>query len=249
MVFGLSGTELFGVGALLGGAVILLVSTRYVWRASAVLRADVVESLTGVSPGSLVRLTGTAASSDADPLEAPFSGRESVVLRYAIEERRLSPYLLPWFVTIHERAGSVPFRLQTSSSTIDVDEPTRAVTLSKDRVATVAPGSQPPDRIGRFERRVDAVPATTVWHARSFGFGLVAGALSLGTRRYTEERATPGDEVTVVGRTTDDGSVDPLVVSDRSPATTLRRMASTSLVGLAIGAFVTALGAVLLFVG
>lgn len=249
MVFGLSGTELFGIGALLGGAVILLVSMRYVWRASAVLRADVADSLTGVSPGSLVRLTGTAASSDADPMEAPFTGRESVVLRYAVEERRLSPYLLPWFVTIHERAGSVSFRLQTSSSTIDVGEPTRVVTLSKERVATVAPGAQPPDRIARFERRVDAVPATTVWHARPFGLGVVAGALSLGTRRYTEERAMPGDEVTVVGRTTDDGSVDPLVVSDRSPATTLRRMASTSLVGLAIGAFVAVLGAVLLFVG
>jgi len=245
MVLGLSGTDLFGVAMLLAGAVVLLVSARYVWRASAVVRASTVDSLSGVGSGSLVRLSGTAEPGDDDTLTAPFTGDESLVLRYAVEERRLSPYLLPWFVTIHERAGSVPFRLRTPQSVVDVIEPTRTVTLRADRVATVAPDETPPERIERFERRTDALPSTTLWHARPIGVGAVLDALSLGTRRYVEARASPGEDVTVVGRVTDDG-VDPLVVSDRSPAGTLRRMAGTSLVGLAIGAFVVALGLLLL---
>jgi hypothetical protein len=111
---------------------------------------------------------------------------------------------------------------------------------------TVAPDGTPPERIERFQRRTDAIPLTTVWHARPFGVGPLLEALSLGTRRYVEARAAPGEDVTVVGRVTEAGGVDPLVVSDRSPAGTLRRMAGTSLVGLAIGAFVVALALVLL---
>ena len=244
MVLGLSGSQLFGVAMLLGGAVVLLASARYVWRASAVVRAATVDSLAGVASGSLVRLSGTAEPGDDDTLTAPFSGSHSLVLRYAVEERRLSPYLLPWFVTIHERAGSVPFRLRTAASVVDVTEPTRTVTLRENCVATVTP-DETPERVERFERRTDALPSRTYWHARPFVVGAVLDALSLGTRRYVEARSTPGEDVTVVGRVTD-GGVDPLVVSDRSPAGTLRRMAGTSLVGLAIGAFVVALGLVLL---
>ena len=246
MVLGLSGTDLFGVGMLAVGIVVLLASARYVWRASAVSRAAAVSTLDRVDPRSLVRISGTAESGDADTLTAPFSGRDSLVLRYAVEERRLSPYLLPWFVTVHERAGSVPFRLRTPAAVVDVIEPARTVTLETDRVAAVGVGEAPPARIGRFEHHTDALPSTTIWHARPFGLGAIMGALSLGARRYTEARALPGDDVTVVGRVTDAGGVDPLVVSDRSPTATLRRMAGTSLIGLAIGAFAAVLGAVML---
>lgn len=246
MVLGLSGTDLFGVGMLAVGIVVLLASARYVWRASAVIRAAAVSTLGRVDPGSLVRLSGTAESGDAGTLAAPFSGRDSLVLRYAVEERRLSPYLLPWFVTIHERAGSVPFRLRTPAAVVDVTEPTRTVTLETDRVAAVGADEAQPERIGRFERHTDALPSATGWHARPFALGTVMDALSLGTRRYTEARALPGDDVTVVGRVTDAGGVDPLVVSDRSPTATLRRIAGTSLIGLAIGAFAVVLGAVML---
>ncbi|WP_435117532.1 hypothetical protein [Halolamina sp. C58] len=246
MVLGLSGSDLFAVAMLLAGAVVLLASARYVWRASAVVRADAADSLAGIDSGSLVRLSGTAEpGADEELLTAPFSGTDSLALRYAVEERRLSPYLLPWFVTIHERAGSVPFRLRTPAAVVDVTEPTRTVTLDTERVATVRPDETPPERVERFEQRTDALPSTTFWHARPPGLGPVVNALSLGTRRYTEQRASPGDEVTVVGRVSE-GGVDPLVVSDRSPAGTLRRMAGISLVGLAIGAFVVALGLVLL---
>jgi hypothetical protein len=250
MVLGLSGTDLFGAAMLACGAIVLLVSGRYVWRASAVVRADAVGSLAALEHGSLVRLSGTAESADADTLDAPFTGRESLVLRYAVEERRLSPFpVLPWFVTVHERSGSVPFRLRTPESVVDVREPARTVTLAKNRVATVEPDEEPPERIDRFERRTDALPSSTRWRDPPSLLRPPARWLSLGTRRYTEERASPGDDVTVVGRVTEAGGVDPLVVSDRSPTGTLRRMASTSLVGLLIGAFVVALGVGLLFLG
>ncbi|WP_199725527.1 hypothetical protein [Haloarcula sp. Atlit-7R] len=61
-----------------------------------------------------------------------------------------------------------------------------------------------------------------------------------------EQRAMPGDEVTVVGHITETGNgVNPLVVSDRPPGQTSLRMGKTSLVGLCIGVFVVALGLVL----
>lgn len=237
-------SDLFGAAILVVGTVVLLVSLRYVWRAVAVYRATPTDSLARAPPGSLVRLDGTAEASDEGTLTAPFSARESLALRYAVEERRLGLYLLPWFVTIHERAGSVPFRLRTPEGVVDVVEPTRTVTLGQEVIATVAPGETLPERVAGFETRTDAVP-TTLWHARPFGVGAVASALSLGTRRYSEQRATPGDDVTVVGRVTAAG-VDPLVVSDRSPVGTVRRMASTSLAGLAVGAVALSLGVLLL---
>jgi len=83
----------------------------------------------------------------------------------------------------------------------------------------------------------------------------LASALSLGTRRYSEQRLHPGDDVTVVGRVVGDadgdgdaGGVDPIVVSDRPRAETLYRMAKTSLAGLLIGLVGVALGGFLLAV-
>ncbi|NHX35308.1 MULTISPECIES: hypothetical protein [Halolamina] len=247
MVLGLSGSDLFGAALVAVGAVVLLFSARYVRRAIGVVRARSVATLDGTPAGTLVRVAGTAREAEAGTLTAPFSGRESLVLRYAVEERRLSPYLLPWFVTIHERAGSNAFSLRTAEGVVDVTRPTRTVTLARDTVATVAAGETPPDSVARFEQRTGALPATTRWRDPPTGLRTIAKHLSLGTRRYTEERATPGDDVTVVGRVTD-GGLDPVVVSDRPRTETLRRMAGTSLIGLAIGAFAVALGCVLLVI-
>lgn len=246
MVLGLSGSQLFGAAMVAAGAAVLLVSARYVWHALDVFRARSVSSLTGTDPGTLVRVAGTAQETDEGTMTAPFTGRESIALRYAVEERRLSPYFLPWFVTIHEQAGSNPFRLRTAAGVVDVAEPTRTVTLARDVVATVTPGETPPERIERFERTSTRLPGTTIWRDPPAPLRPLADLLSLGTRRYSEERATPGDSVTAVGRVTESGGLDPVVVSDRPRAATLRRMASTSLVGVAVGAFAVALGVVLL---
>lgn len=249
MVFGLGGSQLFGVVLALLGTVVLAFSGRYVWRATSIYRAASISSLEETAPGSLVRVSGTAEQGPADLLSAPFSGDECLVLRYAIEERRLSPYVLPWFVTIHELAGSDAFQVRTAKASISIVEPARTVTLARHVVATVSPGDKPPERIARIERTTDAVPRTTVWRSPPSILQPVTSRLSLGARRYTEQRAKPGDEVTVVGRVTEtsDG-VDPLVVSDCPPSQTLLRMAKTSLVGLSIGLFVAILGLTLVLI-
>lgn len=249
MVFGLGGSELFGVVLALLGTVVLAFSGRYVWRATSIYRAESVSSLEKTAPGSLVRVTGTAEQGPTDLLSAPFSGDDCLVLRYAIEERRLSPYVLPWFVTIHELAGSNAFSLRTPTTSIRIVEPARTVTLTRHVVATLPPGDTPPERIARFDRSADAVPGTTVWRSPPSILQPITSRLSLGARRYTEQRAMPGDEVTVVGRVTETGDgIDPLVVSDRPPSKTIFRMAKTSLIGLSIGLFVVILGLTLFLI-
>jgi hypothetical protein len=149
-------------------------------------------------------------------------------------------------VTIHELAGSDAFRVHTPEAAVDIVEPARTVTLERDVVATVPPGDEPPERIVRFERTTDAVPVTTPWRSPPSILRPIMARFSLGARRYTEQRAMPGDDVTVVGHITETGDgIDPLVVSDRPPDQTLFRMGKTSLVGLCIGVFVVALGLVL----
>ncbi|GGL44279.1 hypothetical protein GCM10009037_29580 [Halarchaeum grantii] len=246
MVLGFSGSQLFGVGLAVIGMVVLAFSGRYVWRATGIYRAAAVSTLGETTPGTLVRISGTAQQGEADLLSAPFSGRDCLALRYAVEERRLSPVLLPWFVTIHELAGSDTFRLRTSEADIDIVEPAHTVTLERNIVATVPPSDDPPERIERFERGAAAVPVTTYWREPPSLLQPITRLLSIGTRRYSEQRATPGDDLTVVGRVTErrDG-VNPLVVSDRPPRQTFLRMTKTSLVGLCIGVFVVVLGLVL----
>lgn len=231
------------------GGVVLAVSARYVWRASAVLRARSVPSLQTVPDGTLVRVTGTAQQGGEPLLTAPFSGRGCLVIRYSVEERRLSPVLLPWFVTIHEVAGADDFRVRTPETTLDVVEPAHTVVLDDHEVATVDPGSSPPDAIARFEQRVDAIPASTIWRDPPAPLRPLASLFSLGERRYVEQRALPGDEVTVVGWATDGSTgIDPLVIADGPPGRTFRRMARTSFFGLAIGAFALLLGVAIVLV-
>ena len=205
--------QLFAALLAIGGVVILAFSGRYVRRATSIYRADPVSTLEGSSRGVLVRVSGMTGDGNADLLNAPFSGTGCLALRYAIEERRPSPSLLPWFVTIHELAGSDAFRVRTPEATVDVTEPARTVTLEQRVVATVPPGDEPPERIARFERTTGAVPVTTHWRSPPPILRPITTRLSLGTRWYTEQRATPGDDVTVVGRITEtDNGVDPLVV-------------------------------------
>lgn len=235
--------SLFGVGMLVLGGVVLAFSARYVWRASAIYRARAVASLDGVPAGTLVRVSGTAQQGAASLLPAPFSGRGCLALRYGVEERRLSPMLLPWFVAIHERAGADAFRVRTNESTVDVVEPVHTVVLDRTTVATVDPRTEPPDRIAQYEARTDAIPDSTRWRDPPRVLRPLFSRLSLGTRRYVEQRAVPGAEVTVAGRVTEDGSgIDPRIVADASPWRTVGRMAKTSVVGVAIGAFGVLLG-------
>ena len=244
LLFGLSAIQLFGLALGVSGLFALLVSARYVWRATAVLRANDVDSIDGLDQGTLVRVSGTVQSI-GDPIAAPFSGSDCVALRYSVEERRLSPFFLPWFVTIHERTAARPFTLRTPVSSVAIAQAPRTVTLERTVVATVPSDTNPPERIARFHRSVSAAPGWTIWRDVPEFFAGLSGVLSLGTRRYLEQRAGEGNAVTVVGRVSADG-VNPIVVSDRSPTDTLVRMAKTSLAGLLIG--VGTLGLALLLV-
>lgn len=243
-----SGPDLFGIAMVAIGVVIVAVTGRYVWRSTGIYRATAVDGLANATAGDLVRFTGTVQESAGEHLTAPFSGQPCLAIRYAVEERRLSPYGLPWFVTIHETAGSVPFRVRTAAATVDVTAAARSVTLEREVVATVGPDETPPERIDRFEREAEGFPRTTVWTRPPGVLRPIARALSLGTREYREQRAEIGETVTVVGRVTDEEGVEPLVVSDRPPLATAIRMAKTAAVGLAIGLGVTAFGVVLVAV-
>ena len=245
----LSLAQLFGVVFVAVGGLTVAVTGRYVWRATGVWRADAVDSLAGVAPGTLVCVSGSIQQGSGDTLTAPFSGTDCRVLRYQIEEHHLSPAVLPWYVTLHETARSVPFGLRTPATEIDVLAATRTVTLERRVVATVPMDEGSPDRIERFERGNDAV-STTRWRSPPAFVRPLARALSLGTRRYTEERAGSGDAVTVVGRVTDDGdAIDPTVVSDRQPRGIALRMVKPVLVGLASGVSGIAFGLLFFFAG
>ncbi|WP_251343607.1 hypothetical protein [Haloplanus halophilus] len=238
---------LFGIGMLAVGLAVTLVSLRYVWRSSALVRADAVSRVDGVAEGSLVRLSGTVDAA-GDTLDAPFSGVDCVALRPSVEERRIGAFLLPTYVTIHDPARSRPFAVRTAHATVPVDAPLRTVALDSTVVATVGPGESPPERIGRYERETEGLPRETPYRPPPSILAPVANALSIGARRYAERRASPGDAVTVVGRVAD-GRIDPLVVADGPPIRTLLRLSKTSLAGLLVGAAGIALGAGLLLAG
>lgn len=244
----LSGTQLLGLGFAALGFVIVAVTARYVWRATGIWRGTEIQSLADASPGSLVRFGGTVQRGSDEFLRAPFSGTECQVLRYEIEERHLSPLLLPWDVTLHETAGSVPFRVRTAADVIDLLGPTRSVVLEKRLVETVSVGETPPARIRRFEREHDQRAAASRWRNLPSVLRPIASAFSLGTRQYVEQWAGTGDEVTVVGRVTERGdAVDPVLVSDRGPLATVRGMAGPALVGFVVGVGTIVFGAALLF--
>jgi hypothetical protein len=245
---GLTIAELFGGAMLLVGGFVLVVSARYIWRATAVIRATERTELNTSDAGTLTRISGDVTQNNGESLVAPFSGTDCVALRYQIEERRLSVlYLFPWYVTVHEATGAVAFDVQTEAGTIPVVEPARTVALSTEVVATTGSSTEPPDRIHQFEQESDNVPLSTVWRDPPSVVRPLFSVLSIGTRRYSEQRAAVGDELTVVGQVTDGGSgIDPLVVSDRSPVGTVFRMAKTSLGGLLIGVVGLLLGVFLL---
>jgi len=51
MIFGLSGSQLFGVGLAVIGMVVLAFSGRYVWRTTGIYRAEAVSTLGETAPG------------------------------------------------------------------------------------------------------------------------------------------------------------------------------------------------------
>ena len=113
---------LFGAAMALGGALMLGLGIRHVWRASKVLRAPGPDEA-DAADASIVRLRGTVAEHGEELVEAPFSGTEVVVERHVVEERQLNPSVpvLPWDVVLEEGTASAPFDLRTAETTATVD--------------------------------------------------------------------------------------------------------------------------------
>ena len=248
-----SGPGLFGAAMLVLGAVVALVSLWYAWHATRAVRAPSLASVETASAGDRVTVEGTARPGPDEPLASPFRDRECLAVQATVEERRLValPVPLPTWVQLARTSVAQPFRVRTPTVDCPVVAPTSSLVLSAETVAEVAPDETPDGAARAFERRHD-VPPRTFWHGRPPVVGAVAGALSLGHRRYGEGTLESGAEVVVAGRLVEiegEGDnllgVDPDLVSTRSPAATLARVARTSLVGLAAGALAILLGAFL----
>ncbi|GAB3685579.1 hypothetical protein GCM10028857_16310 [Salinarchaeum chitinilyticum] len=250
-------TTLFGAGLAFVGALMALLGFRHVWRASSVLRAPHADE-PEAADAAMVRYDGTVAGAGgADPVEAPFSGTESVVVRHVVEERQINPgvWILRWDVVIEEGVESVPFELDTADATVTVDGAIGTAILGREQIASVDAGESPPDRIRAFLADSGLRETPLVFGSLPGPFEGIGRWLGLGRRTYSEERLATGDSVTVVGHpigsgTGDGGSetVDPLIVSERSPWGTFRSMATTGLVALVMGVAVLAIGLVVLLV-
>jgi hypothetical protein len=246
-----SGPALFGVAMLALGAVVALVSLWYAWHATQALRAPSLGSVETVSAGDRVTVEGRAHPGPDDPLASPLRDRACLAVQATVEERRLVvlPVPLPTWVQLARTSVAQPFRVRTPTSDCPVVAPTSSLVCSAESVTEVAPGETVDGAAGAFERRHD-VPPRTVWHGRPPVVGAVAGALSLGRRRYREGTLESGGDVLVAGRlveTEGEGGIgiDPDLVSTRSRAATLARVARTSLVGLAAGGLAMLVGALL----
>lgn len=245
-----SGPALFGAAILVLGVVVALASLWYAWHATRALRAPSLASLETASAGDRVTVEGTAHSGPDAPLVSPFRDRECLAVQATVEERRLGlPVPLPTWVQLARTSVAQPFRVRTPTTDCPVVAPTSSLVCSTETVTEVAPGETPDGAVEAFERQHD-VPSRTFWHGRPPVVGAVARALSLGHRRYREGTLEPGADVLVAGRlveTEADGGlgIDPDLVSTRSPAATLARVARTSLVGLAAGALGVLVGAFL----
>jgi hypothetical protein len=248
----------FAIALLAAGALIALLGLRHVWRAGSVLRAPSAGD-PDAADAPLVRYDGTVVdlAGDDDPLEAPFSGVPSVLVRHVVEERQLNPGvpILHWDVVIEEGVQRVPFEVRTPNATATVDGPVQSAILGQETVTTVSAEESPPERIAAFTERVGL-------RERPFLFGSLPGPLSwlgnllgLGRRTYSEERLEVGDDVTVIGHPVGNREesrsdvIDPLVVSDRSPRRTFLSMAKTGVVAVLLGAGVLVIGLVVLLLG
>lgn len=241
---------IFGAALAVAGALIAFLGLRHAWRASRIARAPRAGT-SDADDAAIVRYEGTVVGpGEGEPAEAPFSGTDSVVVRYAVEERQLNPGVpfLRWAVTIEEGTASVPFELRTPAAVVDVDGAIGSALLGSETVATVRAGDALPERIAAFHDAVGLDREPLAFGRLPRPLEALGRRLGLGRRTYSEARLEAGEEALVAGRRVDAGTVDPLVVSDRSARGTFLSMATTGLVAVAIGLAVLAFGLVVALV-
>lgn len=237
---------LFGIVMLGVGLLVALVSLRYVWRTIRLVRAPSASSLEVVDAGDVVRFEGTAVASAGEGVVGPFSGRETIALRAAVEERRPSVVIYPWDVTLWEAERGKAHGVRTPEGEVSVGPAVRTVVVGTDHVTSVDVDSAPPEHIEDFVSNTEGISRWTFWSDPPGFLRPLWRVVSLGRRRYLEQALEDGDEVTVVGRAKAEGGLDPIVLSDRGFRATLWRMARTSFAGLAIGFVGLSFGTVVL---
>lgn len=234
----------FGGGLLLLAAVALAFSLRHATRGARLAAADPYTSAS--EPGDFVRASGAVVTTD-ERLRAPFTGRNCVAVRFDVEERRVGSYYLPSWERIGGGTANTGFEVRADGRRITVGDDPSTVSLGRSASVTVPRDEDPPAEIREYLGAADGVATDAVNPPKP-----LAGPFSFGDRRYRERRLDPGDHVTVFGRiagaTDPDRRLDPVVVSDASPAETAFRIARQSTAGLAIGAVSGLVGLTVLLV-
>lgn len=201
-----------------------------------------------------VEVQGTAVG-DGRAVVAPFSGRECLACRYAVDEYRSAGKHSHW-ETLTEGAGGVPFLVDDGTGTVPVD-PAGADLRLEAHTTRVDAGDEPPERIAEYVQQTDPVdPNDQTWDL---------GVLELhvgNDQRFLERRLDPGEDVYVYGSVArpaeapawgsdrvdaEIGGGNPFVVSDTSERKTAWRIARRPLaVAVAGAAILFVLGLIVL---
>lgn len=176
---------------------------------------DVFDLTTGTT--GPVRLSGTARRAER-ALEAPFTGRPCLAVRYEVEERREGQNGSHW-EEIHSGTGAVPFLLEDDTGSVLVEPDRYRLGLDRSERIAVDGGERAPQQIREFVDRTDAVDS----EAKTLDLRVIE--VDVGDdRRYVEYRLEPGERVTVVGaatsrtgRTVRSGSVNGAVTAGSNP--------------------------------
>ncbi|XVH30441.1 hypothetical protein ACNS7O_08515 [Haloferacaceae archaeon DSL9] len=231
---------LFAVGLAACGIACLVYSVRNIGSAVGVARATPTDALSIAAGDSRVCVVGAVAPLE-DPVPAPFSDDDCVLVDYAVEEFRSQGKTSGW-EQIDEGSAGVPFTVDAGGAAVRVDPSTATFALGDPDRLVVDGGTEPPARIERFIELNDDIDCQ-------------AGRLSLGIidlatgndRRYTQRCVRAGDEISVVGDATEYPAAgvgqakirlrggSPFVISDATPNRTALRLAGAAIPALVLG--------------
>jgi hypothetical protein len=142
--------------------------------------------------GGRIELEGTARPA-AGTIQGAFTGEESLLCEYAVEEYRSSGKSSSW-QTIDEDTIAVPFLVDDGTGTVLVEPAGVRTNLSRDARIEVDGGAEPPARIRRF---IEGNPDVD---SENTSVDLKVIELNTGNkRRYVERRLDPGETMHVLG--------------------------------------------------
>lgn len=189
-------SELLVVGVLAGaGSVLVTLGARELWFALRIYRGE-PQAIADVAndPGP-VEVVGTARP-DEGTVEAPFSGAESLVCEWELQQSEPSgdPETggRNWKTMATGLRGG-PFRVEDDTASCRV-EPAGSVRHFEEQTVTVPAGTRPPDRIRAF---IDARPDVES-QEETATVGPMTIALG-DEQRFVERRLDPGEDCYIYG--------------------------------------------------